>query len=298
MNPVFAQIESKIINVDGLLWLRHLFWLDDNRSHFLNDGIADELFALGICSRVSGGVSLTPFGRRCADSAREYLFWIERHKKFHCEDQYQCTTLENFRGKDVLELGPGWGGNLVRLATVARTAVGVEIEPVYIELGRLLAKREGLPPPKIVLGTAENTPFGSDAFDWVIVWSALQYMNIDETLRECRRVLRPGGYVLAGYPLFFQTILGELRKVMRRPRSLLSTAMMVTDTFWYQGFRTRLRKNIKGNATARPLHVTKRHLIAASKNAGFQYRGDLSVHLADWFLLVLQKPSTPSRSYL
>jgi ubiquinone/menaquinone biosynthesis C-methylase UbiE len=289
-NPVFTRIEKLITNEDGLEWLRLLFQLDDGATHILDDRRADELIALGICGRAPEGISLTPFGRKCADSVREYIFWIERHKKIHWEDKYQCLRLENFRDKDVLEIGPGWGCNLVRLAEVARSAKGVELEPVYIEFGRLFAKREGFAPPEIVLGAAENTTFGAETFDWVFIWSALQFTNIDETLRECSRVLRPNGYVLARYPLFFQSVWEELRNVKRRPRSLLSIASMVTNTIWYQVFRTRLRKNVKSSSTARPIYVTKHHLIATSKSAGFQYRGDLSVHSGNLFLLVLQKP--------
>jgi len=174
--------------------------------------------------------------------------------------------------------------------------VGIEIEPTYIEFGRILAKREGLTPPKILLGRGENTPFRAETFDWVLIWSALQYMNIDEVFRECSRVLRPDGYVLASAPLLYQSIFAGLRQFTRTNsiRTLVATTLMVMNTMWYQAFHTRLRKNIKGKETARPIHVTERYLTVAAETAGLRLRSDLSLHLPDRLLLVLQKSATPA----
>ena len=109
------------------------------------------------------------------------------------------SALENFHDKDVLELGCGWECNLVRLATVAGNVIGLEIEQVYVAFSRILTKRERISAPQIVLGAAENIPFRADVFDWILLWSALRYMEIGEALRECSRVLRPGGRALLSF---------------------------------------------------------------------------------------------------
>ena len=154
----------------------------------------------------------------------------------------------------------------------------------------------GATPPTILLGRGENIPFRAETFDWVIIWSALQYMNIDETFRECSRVLRPGGYVLASAPLLYKSIFSGVRQCTRThsARPLVATTLMVVNTMWYQAFHTRLRRNIKGQETARPVHVTKRYLAAVSKAAGLRFRSDLSLHLADRLVLVLQKSAAPA----
>lgn len=292
MNVVFARLEQLIRNTDGHHWLEALTRLQLGQSDSVSRVMIDEFIVLGICTCVSGQIKLTGFGQKCADSAREYLFWLSRDKKFHSKGQHPVTTMENYRNKNVLEIGPGWGCNLIPLSTVARRAIGVEIEPVYIEFSRILAKREAVSPPQIVLGSGEDTPFASNTFDWVLLWSALQYMEINATLKECCRVLRSNGCVLVAHPLFKTMIFDGLSDALRRQssRSLFAAVLGILNTVWYQSFHSRLRKNFKGSSTARPVFVTTRYLIARARHAGLLVRYDLSVTLRDRWLLVFQKP--------
>lgn len=289
---VFARLEQLIMNTDGLHWLEALTRLQLGQHDLVSRAMLDEFIILGICTCVSGQIRLTRFGQKCADSAREYLFWLSRDKKFHSKGEYLSTTMENYRNKDVLEIGPGWGCNLIPLSSVARRAIGVEVEPVYIEFSRILAKREAVSPPQIVLGIGENTPFASNTFDWVLLWSALQYMEISATLKECFRVLRSNGCVLVAHPLFKTIIFDGLSNALRSQssRPLLGAALAIMNTVWYQSFHSRLRKNLKESSTARPVFVTTRYLIARARFAGLLVRHDLSVTLRDRCLLVFQKP--------
>lgn len=77
MNAVFARIEKIVTSADGLRWLQLVYRLNENHTLRLDESTIDELVALEICNRVPG-VAMTRFGSKCADSAREYLFWIER----------------------------------------------------------------------------------------------------------------------------------------------------------------------------------------------------------------------------
>ena len=123
-NSVFTRIEKLITNEDGLEWLRLLFQLDDGATHILDDRRAHELIARGICGRAPEGISLTPFGRKCADSVREYIFWIERHKKIHWEDKYQCLKLENFHKHGTYQKSNGLGQSSL-------LTVFIEVVPPY-----------------------------------------------------------------------------------------------------------------------------------------------------------------------
>jgi ubiquinone/menaquinone biosynthesis C-methylase UbiE len=252
--------------------------------------MADELVALGLCKRESALVKLTEFGQKCADSAREYVFWVERLRKLPCEDEHEVTKLETFRNKVVLEIGPGWRCNLVRIATVAKRAVGLEIEPVYLEFSRILAKREGIEPPEIVLGAGECAPFTDGEFDWVLMFSALQYMDVHRAFAELKRLLRRDGFALnanMSWPNYFKV--GVQSAIHERSAgALVSAGSMVANTLWYQWFGRRLRPNVSGNATARPVHATESFLIAAAERAGLRYRSDLSFHHESHFWLVLQ----------
>jgi SAM-dependent methyltransferase len=284
-----------VTGADGLRWLELLVRLQRRCALEPSEKVmADELTALGLCNRDQDDIHLTAFGATCAASAREYLFWIRRDRKLHGEDTQPIVRLENFRDKSVLEIGSGWGCNLVRLASVARRAVGVEIEPNFIEFSRILSKREGIDPPDIRLAAGESTPFGPGEFDWVLLFSALQFMDIGKALRETARLLRPGGYALTTQKLFSDFVGASLRDVVyrRNAQLLLSALSIAANTLWYQCFGKRLRDNVKGDSTSRPIHPTKAYLITTGERAGLRFCKDLSVQLG-WgeFGFVFQKPA-------
>jgi SAM-dependent methyltransferase len=294
-DKALARFEALVTGECGKQWLELLYRIQ--RGGSVDDrekAMADVLLDLGLCRESSAGVKqLTPLGGKCADSAREYLFWVQRNRTLHGEDEYEVTKLANFRDKTVLEIGTGWGCNLLRLATVAKRAVGVEIEPVYLAFSRILARLEGVGRPEIVLGAAEDLPFDSGEFEWVLMFSAMQYMNIHEVLREVRRVLRPGGYVLTTQMLMSGFISGRLTRAFLdgNPRLLLSTASIAINTFWYQFFGWRLRDNISSSATARPIHPTRSFLIKSAERAELRFRPDLSVQRSGLLFLVLEAPA-------
>jgi ubiquinone/menaquinone biosynthesis C-methylase UbiE len=101
-------------------------------------------------------------------------------------------------GDSVLDLGCGTGELSVVLATSGMRATGCDISP---EMLRIAADAPGnvdwvaLEPDWRVL------PFRAGSFDAVVVSSVLEYVDDPVTvLRECHRVLRPGGIVLCTVP--------------------------------------------------------------------------------------------------
>jgi arsenite methyltransferase len=105
-----------------------------------------------------------------------------------------CVTMTGARR--VLDLGCGTGFPLAELAErLGREAFVVGVDPWAEALRRAEAKiaRWNLP-AGVVRGSGAALPFRSGAFDLVI--SNLGVNNFDDpppALRECRRVLRPGG---------------------------------------------------------------------------------------------------------
>lgn len=92
----------------------------------------------------------------------------------------------------VVELGPGAGANLPYLSRATRW-IGVEPNPYLHGPLRATAAQLGRP-IEIVDATAERLPFADRSVDAVM--SSLVLCSVDDveaTLREVRRVLRPGG---------------------------------------------------------------------------------------------------------
>lgn len=98
------------------------------------------------------------------------------------------ALLPPLAGRDVLDVGSGTG-HYARLAAAlgARLAVAFDLTP------EMLAKA----PRPAVVGDAGRLPFGGGALDVAIAALLLSYVrNVEATLRELARVLRPGGTLL------------------------------------------------------------------------------------------------------
>jgi ubiquinone/menaquinone biosynthesis C-methylase UbiE len=99
-------------------------------------------------------------------------------------------------GGSVLEIGAGTGANLAHYDDEVETLVFTEPEPAMLR--RLQHKtREHVPQAEVVQAPAEDLPFEDDSFDSVV--STLVLCGVDDqarSLREIRRVLRPGGRLL------------------------------------------------------------------------------------------------------
>jgi ubiquinone/menaquinone biosynthesis C-methylase UbiE len=96
----------------------------------------------------------------------------------------------------VLEIGGGTGANLAHYGGTVESLVVTEPEPAMLR--RLQTKaRDQAPLAKILRAPAEDLPFEDDTFDTVV--STLVLCGVDDqsrSLREARRVLRPGGQLL------------------------------------------------------------------------------------------------------
>jgi SAM-dependent methyltransferase len=98
----------------------------------------------------------------------------------------------------ILDAGCGTGRNAVELEKLART-VGVDVSAVPLRL----AARRGL--TRLAQASIGALPFADGTFDVVTAFDVLCHgAVVDEraALREMRRVLRPGGYVLLHLPAY------------------------------------------------------------------------------------------------
>jgi ubiquinone/menaquinone biosynthesis C-methylase UbiE len=84
----------------------------------------------------------------------------------------------------VLEIGCGSGAICRRLARDARTVVGIDPSPVFVERAKALA-----PELDFVVADGRELPFGDDTFDVVVCHTALCHIpGCERVLEEARRV--------------------------------------------------------------------------------------------------------------
>ena len=89
----------------------------------------------------------------------------------------------------VVEIGCGAGQTLIA-AYNDRVTFGLDVDPGALRLGRSLTQNV-----RFVCGRAEALPYRDEQFDLVLARASMPYFNIRASLREMRRVLRPGGTV-------------------------------------------------------------------------------------------------------
>ena len=100
-------------------------------------------------------------------------------------------------GQRVLEVGPGPGRLLIPAATrvlPGGEVVGLDVQPGMVRRLRERADQAGLRNLDAILGDATEQPFPPESFDLVYLSTVLgEIPGRQAALRECYRVLRPGG---------------------------------------------------------------------------------------------------------
>jgi SAM-dependent methyltransferase len=106
-------------------------------------------------------------------------------------------------GKDVLDLGCGYGGRSVRYAELgARSITGIEPVERHCSEAREFALSHNVA-ATFVFGFGESLPLPNDSFDCVLSYDVFEHVcDVRETLKECLRVLRSGGSLYAVFPPF------------------------------------------------------------------------------------------------
>jgi SAM-dependent methyltransferase len=94
----------------------------------------------------------------------------------------------------VLDAGCGGGGTALSLAEEARFAVGLDLLARFRAAGTRLQSEKRISNAAFVQGDGERLPFREGSFDLIFSHSVIEHVASAEAyLRECRRVLRPGG---------------------------------------------------------------------------------------------------------
>ncbi len=107
-------------------------------------------------------------------------------------------------GKDVLDLGCGYGGRSIRYAELgARSVTGIEPAERQCSEARAFANLHRVD-ATFLAGSGECLPLLPTSFDVVVSYDVFEHVcDPGRTLKECLRVLRPGGSLYAVFPPFY-----------------------------------------------------------------------------------------------
>jgi SAM-dependent methyltransferase len=95
----------------------------------------------------------------------------------------------------VLDIGCGQGHLLSRLEDDQRQLYGLEMASGLVKIAQKYSKGANL-----LVADAQSIPFQSNTFDYVTCTEVLEHIPGDQHVRECYRVLRPGGTALFTVP--------------------------------------------------------------------------------------------------
>lgn len=149
------------------------------------------------------------------------MWFLSRHFR-HLNDRYHGPEGDAFaieelrpvaarfvpRGGRVLEVGCGYGRNLVALGGLDADLV-VGCDPSHSELVRAKERVTVLPPERharvgLVGQDPWKLPFPDDTFDLVVLWQVLEHLFGPAAKRavmdECLRVMKSGGHILIETP--------------------------------------------------------------------------------------------------
>lgn len=107
---------------------------------------------------------------------------------------YMSAGLDVIRNGSLLEVGCGSGDTLVFLATLGWKTVGIDVDPVAVEV----ARKRGL---DVRVGSIMAHRFDSESFDAIVMNHVIEHLHDPlAILAECKRVLRPGGCLVLVTP--------------------------------------------------------------------------------------------------
>lgn len=120
------------------------------------------------------------------------MYEDERAKPYHVFlDESEMEAARPYcEGRNVLEVGCGTGLVLERLKAMAGRVTGIDLSMGMVQK----AHQRGL---TVAQASATDLPFADNTFDVAVSFKVLAHIPpIRETVAECARVVRPGGYLV------------------------------------------------------------------------------------------------------
>ena len=156
--------------------------------------------------------------REIRSSSSKSRYEYEKNRDFF-NIYFPKLNKEKYKNKEILEIGSYTGGSLVYW--IERhgfsKGCGVDIDSTFAEAGNAFAKEKNIN-ATFDTGVGENLPYPDNSFDILVSYDVFEHVqDLKLVMNECSRVLRPGGFLLAVFPPFFQPLEAHLTLVTKTP---------------------------------------------------------------------------------
>lgn len=140
-------------------------------------------------------------GDLSGEARAEYADFFARYDKFrYSTEPHILSNLDkiDFAGKRVLEIGLGQGADAEQIARRGALVSGVDLTEEAVKRTKMRFSLAALSFDRIERASALTLPFDDDSFDLVFSYGVLHHIpEIEKAQAEIRRVLRPGGELIA-----------------------------------------------------------------------------------------------------
>lgn len=162
-------------------------------------------------------------------------------------------------GERVLDAACGIGQWSIALGDVFQRVAGVDINTGRLLVARALAVEQGRTNCEFGYGQLEQLPYPDESFDAVFCYGAFMFTDMPVTLKEFRRVLRPGGriYVNANSTGWYAHLLID-RGLRKRSLSLVRASLRM------------IGRTLRGRTSQ--IVVREKWLVRAIEKAGMRVR--------------------------
>lgn len=129
--------------------------------------------------------------------SKEFFEEIEKHRYSLYPYFKNLMEFDQYKGKNVLEIGVGEGTDHAQFAKNGAVLCGIDLTPRHIDMTKRRFKAYSLS-SDLRVADAEQLPFADNSFDLVYSCGVLFLTpHIEKAVSEIYRVLKPGGKIIA-----------------------------------------------------------------------------------------------------
>ncbi|MCO6431173.1 MAG: class I SAM-dependent methyltransferase [Deltaproteobacteria bacterium] len=145
-----------------------------------------------------------------SSSNKRYYRYVDAARRY-CDDWIRT----NAPGKVFLDYACGTGEAARKAAACgASLSIGIDISGASIDTARALAEKEGFSErSSFIQGDCEKTELPASSVDLVLCSGMLHHLDLSYAFPELRRILKPGGKILAFEALNYNPLIRLYRKL-------------------------------------------------------------------------------------
>jgi len=110
--------------------------------------------------------------------------------------------VKDFKNKTLLDIATGSGYIAIEMAKLGMNVIACDLSPQAIKNLKTYQKELSLRNLELIVCNAEKIPLKDNTVDYILANAILEHMpNEKETIREWKRILKPGGKIFITVPL-------------------------------------------------------------------------------------------------